>query len=146
MGPGRGSLIEHEDGTVEYRATFTLLPAFHVRIGDVTSFSTRLPTHDDKKRLNAKGFHQILTIMGAGTVLAEIPVSHGTPEKIEEWFRSHPKFGSNSTRRATEATPTATGVETELVADEILKLSKLRNAGILTNEEFEGQKKKLLGL
>lgn len=145
LGTGRGALIEHEDGTVEYRETFKFIPVFHVRISDVTSFSTRLPNREDRKRLKAnKNIHQILTIMGAGTVLAEVPVSYGTPEKIEEWFRSHPKFGANQIRSEPSTTPVATAPQSQSVADEILKLAKLLESGVLTKEEFDAQKKKLL--
>ena len=45
---------------------------------------------------------------------------------------------------AKSSTPTSSG--SSLASDEILKLSKLKADGILTDEEFQSAKKKLLGL
>ena len=46
---------------------------------------------------------------------------------------------------ANQANPAAPAVPFESVADEIRKLKELKDEGILTDEEFEAQKKKLLG-
>jgi hypothetical protein len=93
LGIGHGSLIEYDDGTVEYRQTGKFLPAFKVRVADVIGFSVRRATRDDKKRLEATAFQQVLIVQGSGTTLAEVAVNQGTAEKVEEWFRAHPEFG-----------------------------------------------------
>src|SRR5262245_4511730 len=92
LGFGSGSLIENTDGTVEYRPTGKMLPAFKVTVRDITGFSVRKVTRDDKKRLKASSLQQVLTIQGSGTTLAEVAINHGTAEKIETWLRAHPDF------------------------------------------------------
>jgi transposase-like protein len=139
LGFGSGSLIEHPDGSVEYRPTGKLMPAFRVVIRDIAGFSVRRVTRDDKKRLDASSLQQILTIQGSGTTLAEVAVSYGTAEKIEQWFRAHPHFGKSA---LTSAAPGGPGFST---ADELAKLAQLRDAGVLSAEEFAAQKAKLLG-
>ncbi|RYH28923.1 MAG: SHOCT domain-containing protein [Alcaligenaceae bacterium] len=138
LGFGNGSLIDHHDGSIEYRQTGKLLPAFRVVVADIAGFSVRRVTRDDKKRLNASSLQQVLTLQGSGTTLAEVAVNHGTSEKIEEWVRAHPDFGS---RASASATPAASSS----LADELLKLASLRDAGVLTAAEFDAQKAKLLG-
>lgn len=139
LGFGSGSLIEHEDGSVEYRQTGKLIPAFTVQMRDVVGFSARKATRDDKKRLGASSLQQVLTVQGSGTTLAEVAVNHGTATKIEEWFRARPEFGAP---KQAVASPSATGVS---VADELAKLLQLRDVGVLTQDEFEVQKARLLG-
>lgn len=39
LGVGHGSLIEYPDGSVEFRQTGKLLPAFRVNLDDVRGFS-----------------------------------------------------------------------------------------------------------
>lgn len=137
LGFGNGSLIDHHDGSIEYRQTGKILPAFRVVVADIAGFSVRRVTRDDKKRLNASSLQQILTIQGSGTTLAEAAVNHGTSEKIEQWFRAHPDFGS---RTAASVSPSAGSS----VADELLKLVSLRDAGVLSPVEFDVQKARLL--
>ena len=139
LGIGNGSLIQHDDGSVEYRQTGKLIPAFRIRVRDVSGFSVRKVTRDDKKRLKASSMQQVLTVQGSGTMLAEVAVNHGTGEKIEEWFRGHPDFGANARPQA----PPSAG--TVSVADELAKLAQLRDAGVLSADEFEAQKARLLG-
>jgi hypothetical protein len=139
LGFGNGSLIEHSDGTVEYRQTGKLIPALRVMVRDVAGFSVRTVTRDDKKRLNASSMQQILTIQGSGTTLAEVAVNYGTAQKIEQWFRAHPQFGKSA---QASTGPTGQGLS---VADELAKLAQLRDAGVLTPAEFDAQKAKLLG-
>jgi hypothetical protein len=139
LGFGNGSIIEHPDGSVEYRQTGKLLPAFRVMIRDISGFSVRKVTRDDKKRLNASSMQQILTVQGSGTNLAEVAVNYGTAQKIEEWLRSHPDFRESA--QASTAPPQP-GIS---VADELAKLAQLRDAGVLSPEEFATQKAKLLG-
>lgn len=142
LGVGAGSLIEYPDGTVEYRQTGKLLPAFKVQVRDVVGFSVRKVTRDDKKRLNASSLQQVLTVQGSGTTLAEVAVNYRTAEKIVEWFQARPDFGP---AQRPEAAPVPTSVAPRSVADELLKLAQLRDAGVLSTEEFEAQKAKLLG-
>ncbi|WP_327141145.1 SHOCT domain-containing protein [Nocardia sp. NBC_01327] len=143
LGFGNGSLIEHPDGTVEYRQTGKLLTAFRVRVRDVTGFSVRKATRDDKKRLKATALQQVLTVQGSGTTLAEVAINHGTAEKIETWFRSHGDFGDGAPSQAASVQGSPFAVPNS-VADELLKLAQLRDTGILTADEFEAQKSKLL--
>lgn len=138
LGVGNGSLIEHPDGSVEYRQTGKLIPAFKVFVRDIKGFSVRKVTRDDKKRLKASSMQQIFTVQGSGTTLAEVAVNYGTATKIEEWFRAHPDFGANA---RPSVAPTQAPVS---VADELAKLAQLRDAGVLSPEEFEAQKAKLL--
>lgn len=142
LGFGNGSIIEHSDGTVEYRQTGKFLPAFKVRVRDVVGFSVRKATRDDKKRLSATALQEVLTVQGSGTTLAEVAINYGTAQKIEEWFRRKPDFGGNV---RTAASPSVTSpTATISVADELIKLAQLRDAGVLTQAEFDVQKAKLL--
>jgi len=138
LGIGNGSIIEHPDGSVEYRPMGKLLPAFRVAIRDISGFSVRKVTRDDKKRLNALSMQQVLTIQGSGTTLAEVAVNYGTAKKIEQWIRAHPDF------RASPQASTATAGPGISVADELAKLAQLVDAGVLSPEEFVAQKAKLL--
>ncbi len=79
-------------------------------------------------------------VLGNGTLLGSAEVSHGTSEKIEAWFRSHPLFGKNQV-----AAPVTNALPTTSIADEIKKLGALRSQGLLTDDEFAAQKAKLLG-
>ena len=109
LGFGNGSLIQHPDGSVEYRPTGKLLPAFRVVVRDISGFSVRKVTRDDKKRLNASSLQQVLRIQGSGTTLAEVAVNYGTAQKIEEWFRKQPDFAGGTEvpplRRSQPASP-----------------------------------------
>ncbi|SIF25514.1 SHOCT domain-containing protein [Mycobacteroides abscessus] len=141
LGFGNGSIIDYGD-YIEYRQTGKLLPAFRVTVADITGFSVRKVTRDDKKRLDARSLQQVFVVQGSGTVLAEAAVSYGTAEKIEQVLRAHPKFGSNA-RQAAPSAP-APAASTSWV-DELTKLAALRDAGALTAEEFETAKRKLIG-
>ncbi len=141
LGFGNGSIIDYGD-YIEYRQTGKLLPAFRVTVADITGFSVRKVTRDDKKRLDARSLQQVFVVQGSGTVLAEAAVSYGTAEKIEQVLRAHPKFGSNA-RQVAPAAP-APAASTSWV-DELTKLAALRDAGALTAEEFETAKRKLIG-
>ncbi|WP_082958591.1 SHOCT domain-containing protein [Mycobacterium sp. E3198] len=142
LGFGNGSLIEYPDGTVEYRQTGKLLPAFKVRVRDVVGFSVRKATRDDKKRLKASSLQEVLTVQGSGTNLAEVAINYGTAQKIEDWFRARPDFGSALQSQGPQTPP---HIAPTSVADELMKLAQLRDAGVLTQEEFEAQKAKLIG-
>lgn len=128
LGFGNGSLIENTDtGTVQYRATGTLLPAFNVRLADVTGVSSQ-----------KKGFLKVLMrVHGQGTVLAEVEVNHGTTELVANWFNSRIGFG---------ATRVASTDNKSGMTEELTKLAALHRDGILSEEEFVAAKRKLVGL
>ncbi|MEH3135563.1 MAG: SHOCT domain-containing protein [Mycolicibacterium neoaurum] len=141
LGFGNGSVIDYGD-SVEYRQTGKLIPAFRVTVADITGFSVRKVTRDDKKRLDASALQQVFVVQGSGTTLAEVAVNHGTAAKIEQVLRAHPRFGSavrQSPPLASSAAP-----PTKSWVDELAKLAALRDTGALTPEEFETAKRKLL--
>ena len=137
LGFGNGGLTDRGGGIVEYRATGKMLPAFKVNVADITGFGTRKATKQDRKN-GASSFQQVFVVFGAGTELASTPVNYGTAEKLETWFRAHPAFRGNVT--SVVRTPSNTGALT----DELLKLAQLRDAGVLSPQEFEQAKAKLL--
>ena len=141
LGVGSGSIIDYGDGTIEYRQTGKLLPAFKVNIADVTGFSVRKVTRQDKKN-GASAFQQMLIVQGSGTELAACPVNHGTAEKIEAWIRAHPSFRGNILQNG--AGPAPQGAAPVTIADELAKLAQLRDAGVLSPDEFAQAKAKLL--
>lgn len=144
LGFGNGSIIDYGD-SVEYRQAGKLLPAFRVTVADITGFSVRKVTRDDKKRLGASGLQQVLIVQGSGTTLAEVAVGHGTAAKIEQVLRAHPKFGSNTCQAAPASpAPAAAPATSTSWVDELAKLAALRDAGALTPEEFETAKRKLI--
>lgn len=125
LGFGNGSLIENTDtGTVTYRASGKILPAFSCALVDVTGVTGQ-----------RKGLHVIMRVHGQGTVLAEVEVSHGTTEVVSSWFKS--RIGSGATR--VEVTNGAG------LADELTKLAGLLRDGLLSADEFQVAKQKLLG-
>jgi hypothetical protein len=142
LGVGNGSIIDYGDGTIEYRQTGKLLPAFKVNIADVTGFSVRKVTRQDKKN-GASAFQQMLIMQGSGTELATCPVNHGTAEKIEAWIRAHPSFRGNIPQ--TGPGPAPHGAAPVTIADELTKLAQLCDAGVLSPNEFAQAKAKLLG-
>jgi hypothetical protein len=81
-------------------------------------------------------------ILGNGTELASVSVNHGVSEKIEAYFHNHPDFSSNNQATTTDAL--AASGKPGLIADELIKLAQLRDAGVLTEDEFATQKAKLL--
>lgn len=142
LGFGHGSIIDYGDGIIEYRQTGKVLPAFKVNIADVTGFSVRKATRQDRK-IGASALQQVFVLQGGGTELAACPVSYGTAAKIEAWIRAHPSFRGNVPQNAPPAVPqTAASVS---IADELVKLAQLRDAGVLSPEEFDQAKAKLLG-
>ena len=140
LGASRGGITEYPDGTVEYRRMMEILPTFTVNIREVTGFSVRKVTKEDKKRLKNASMTQIFAVQGSGTVLGESPVTYGTADKIEQWFRAHPDFGKDVKEATNETTASAPSV-----ADELAKLAELKESGVLTEEEFNTQKTRLLG-
>jgi hypothetical protein len=129
LGFGYGAIVDHGDGTASYRKPATFSAAFRVRIADVTGFSVSA---------QGKVLERTLKILGRGTDLATVSVNHGVAEKIEAWFRAHPAFVG----------PVATGSYAKpeaSVADELEKLARLRDSGILSDAEFSAQKARLLG-
>jgi hypothetical protein len=119
-----------------------LLPAFKVNIADITGFSVRKATRQDKKN-GASALQQVFVVQGGGTELAACPVNYGTAQKIETWIRQHPAFQGNAPRNPSVAEPQGTARVD--IADQLSKLADLRSAGVLSQEEFDRAKAKLLG-
>jgi Short C-terminal domain len=142
LGVGNGSIIDYGDGIIEYRQSGKLLPAFKVNITDITGFSVRKATRQDKKN-GATMLQQVFVLQGGGTELASCPVNYGTAQKIEEWIRAHPNFRGNVPQNAPVAAPQ--GSAQINIADELMKLAQLRDAGLLSPAEFDRAKAKLLG-
>jgi hypothetical protein len=142
LGFGNGSIIDYGDGIIEYRQTGKLLPAFKVNIADATGFSVRKATKQDRKN-GASALQQMFVLQGSGTELAACPVNHGTAQKIEAWIRAHPLFRGNVPQNAPVAAPQ--GQAPVSIADELTKLIQLRDAGMLSPEDFDRAKAKLLG-
>ena len=141
LGVGNGSIIDYGGGIIEYRQTGKLLPAFKLNIADVTGFSVRKATRQDRKN-GASAFQQVLALQGGGTELATCPVNHGTAAKIEAWIRKHPSFRGNVPQNTPPAALQGPALGT--IADELTKLAQLRDAGVLSQEEFDQAKAKLL--
>jgi len=137
LGFGNGKILEYPDGTAAYVKSMEFTHAFRVHISDVTGFSVTK---------NGKMLERRLHILGNGSTLAFVDVNHGTSELIEEWFRRHKLFHGNVSRSVPTPTgpPVPTGTGPEMIADELRKLAQLRNEGILSDQEFEEQKAKLL--
>ena len=142
LGFGFGSIIDYGDGIIEYRPTGRLLPAFKVNIADITGFSVRKATRQDRKN-GASASQQVFVLQGSGTELAACPVNYGTAKKFEEWIRAHPSFRGNVPQHA--VVPAPQGAAPVNIADQLTKLVQLRDAGILSPEEFDQAKAKLLG-
>jgi hypothetical protein len=139
LGAGNGKVVEYEDGTAAYIKSMTMSHAFRVPVADVTGFAVVK---------NGKLLERTLNVMGGGAVLASVDVAHGVSEKIEEWFRSHPAFRMNAPATAAHVSgpvpPSAPAEPSLLIADELKKLADLRDAGVLTSEEFSARKDLLL--
>jgi hypothetical protein len=128
LGFGNGSIIDLGGGIIEYRQTGKLLPVFKVNIADVTGFSVRKATRQDKKN-GASALQQVFVVLGGGTQLAACPVNYGTAQKIEGWIRRHPSFRGNVGSTAPISAPQgSTGVD---IADQLAKLAQLHSAGAL---------------
>jgi hypothetical protein len=142
LGVGNGRLVEYQDGSVAYYKGGQLTQAFRVPIAEVQGFSVVK---------GGKILERTLNIMGSGTSLASVSIPHGTAEKIEEWFRRHPRWRDNapvSAQAAATLRPAVSAVPATdnrlLIADELRKLAELRDEGILTEEEFAARKALLL--
>ena len=133
LGLGNGSIVDNGDGTASYRATGKLTQAFRVNIADITGFAVRK---------QGKVLERTFVILGNGTELASVSVNHGTSEKIEAWFRAHTLFRGNVPQAA--PAPRQSAAPPATMADELIKLAQLRDAGALSPEEFDRAKAKLL--
>jgi hypothetical protein len=135
LGWGNSRIIEYEDGSAGYVPSAGLTQAFRVQIADITGFSVSKGN---------KMLERTFNVLGNGTLLASASVNHGTSEVLENWFRSHPLFGTGSPSRVSsppERPSPAPGIS---VADELRKLADLRAQGVLTEAEFTEQKRRLL--
>lgn len=139
LGIGRGSLYEFSDGTVAYRPTGSLFPAFRVHIADVAGFSTRHATPMDRRQLKANNLQQVLTVHGLGGVLAEAAVNYGTAELIQSWFWRKQALVHGQPLPS----PGASDVS-ESAADELTKLKALVDDQVITHREFKKRKKMIL--
>ena len=126
----------------EYRQTGKLLPTFKVNIADITGFSVRRGTRQGKRN-GASALQQVFVLQGGGTELAACPINNGIAQKMEEWVRRHPVFRGNVPQNAPVAAPGA--VARIDIADQLSKLAQLRNDGLLSQEEFDRARAKLLG-
>jgi len=138
LGFGNGKILEYPDGTAAYVKSMEFTHAFRVQISDVTGFSVTR---------HGKLLERRLQVLGNGATLAVVDVPHGTSELIEQWFRRHPLFYGNVARAMPTPSgppPAQSGVGSSMIADELRKLADLRNEGILSAQEFEAQKAKLL--
>ncbi len=133
LGAGYGRIVAYEDGTAAYYQPMAITQAFRVRIADVSGFTVTR----GRKMLTRE-----LKVLGRGTELASTEINHGVAERIEEWFRSQPSFNGNGANVAPEATTSLTPALS--VADELTKLAALRDSGVLSEEEFQTQRQKLL--
>jgi hypothetical protein len=131
LGSAAGTILEYDDGTAGYVPAGKFSQQFRVRIADVTGFSV---TRDRTV------LERMLNVLGDGMLLGSVSVNHKESERIEKWFRAHPRFGGNG--RASDQTTTATGTS---VADELRKLAELHKEGMLTDEEFAAAKARSLG-
>lgn len=133
LGFGNGSIIENtENGTVQFRATGTILPAFNVRLADVTGVSSQ-----------RKGFLKVvMRVHGQGTVLAEVDVNHGTTELVSAWFASRIGLGAT---RVSQNESVSKG-QNPSISVELTKLAALHKNGVLSDDEFSAAKRKLVGL
>src|SRR3954464_9792813 len=109
LGFGSGSGSDHEGGIIEYRQTGKLLRAFKVNIADITGFSVRKATKQDKKS-GASALQQVFVLQGSGTEIGACAVNYGTAEKIEAWIRAHPSFRGNVPQYALPSASVATPV------------------------------------
>lgn len=133
LGIGNGSMIDNGDGTASYRKTGTLTQAFRVNIADITGFAVRK---------GSKVLERTFVVLGNGTELAAVSVNHGTSERIEAWFRAHPLFRGNVPQGSVVGSAAQPGSS---IADELSKLFQLKEAGVLSVQEYEQAKAKLLG-
>ena len=123
--------------TVAYYKTGEFTQAFRISVAEVQRFSVVK---------GGKMFERTLNVMGSATTLASVSISHGTAEKIEEWFRRHPQFRDNApiSLQQMAAAPAPAPSDGLMVADELRKLAALRDEGILTVDEFASRKQLLL--
>lgn len=146
LGFGNGKILEYPDGTAAYVKSLKLTQSFRVRIADVTGFSVT-------KYREPPGWR--LEILGNRSTLADVVVSQRVAQMIEQWFRDHKLFYGNAPHPSPTPSepPAEPGVnqsamvaeELQKLADELRKLARLRSKGIISDQEFEIQKAKLLG-
>jgi hypothetical protein len=131
LGFGSGTILEHRDGSVSYRQSGSVTPAFRLNLADVTGFVvTKAPP--------GATFPRRLHLMGHGTELVVVEVRHGVAEKIEAWFKNHSNFSRGSLTVASQG-----GAKID-VLDQLERLGKLRDGGVLTEEEFQAKKREFL--
>lgn len=130
LGAFSGMIFETDDGMASY-GTATAGSGFSVRIADVSGFSVST---------GGKATRQTIHVLGKGTVLASADVLVGAPRKIEEWFRAHPDWHGDDVAGGDRDT----SLPAVSVGDELTKLADLRDKGVLSEDEFQSQKARLL--
>jgi hypothetical protein len=126
LGFGYGGIMENEEkGTVSYRPSGGVFPAFTVKISDVRAVSE-----------NKIAFGQcMLKIHGQGTTLAEFKVRYGVAEKVRAWFEEHGKMNQSTAKESSDQVS---------LSDELNKLKQLHESGTLDDNEFSEAKKKII--
>jgi hypothetical protein len=103
---------------------------------DMTDFSYGLLTSIEYK----KGFsYGEITLLAAGDRTRFHMIPKDLVENLAKIIRERMAASTQTSQPSTQA---ASGSS---VADELLKLASLRDSGILTQEEFDAQKAKLIG-
>jgi len=82
-----------------------------------------------------------ITIFAGGTMMAANGFTKAEVKQIKEGIEKGKTQIKNS-QRETVAAPAASSAS---LADELKKLKELADAGVITSEEFEQQKRKMLG-
>lgn len=126
----------------ERRGTFFItdrrVGMFTKKLGghDMLDFSYTLLTSIEYK----KGFtFGEITLLAAGDQTRFHMIPKDLVENLVKVIREQMAASSKPAQSSTQAAPGAS------VADELLKFASLRDSGILTQEEFEAQKAKLIG-
>jgi hypothetical protein len=126
----------------ERRGTFFItdrrVGMFTKKLGghDMTDFSYGLLTSIEYK----KGFsYGEITLLAAGDRTRFHMIPKDLVENLAKIIRERMAASTQTSQPSTQA---ASGSS---VADELLKLASLRDSGILTQEEFDAQKAKLIG-
>jgi hypothetical protein len=84
LGFGCGGFTDYGNGAVEYRRTGEVMPAFKVNVADITGFTVRRPTRDDKK--DPQGLWSSAGLRGSGW-------RHGTRRGCRELWDSREDGG-----------------------------------------------------
>ena len=84
----------------------------------------------------------VLSPVISGIILLASPVVE--PDDPDEREREEAEWRRSEARKLTEAVAPVAPTVTVSLADELTKLAALRDKGVLTEDEFAGQKRRLL--